>query len=464
MPLRARLIALIGVVLLASLACGSTLVGWHAASSVQTELRAALDVGTKTIRNGIDEVDRSDDRASELRHLVATFNGNRHVRATLLDRRGQPIAASALLVPKQVVPGWFRRLIGGDLGAVHVPLAQSDDAGSVIVLRADPTNETGEVWAESRDAVLVLAGFALLSAVLICAVVGRALRPLETLSTAFQRIGAGDYHGTLPELGPPELTRLAYGFNLMTQRLAAVAAQNHRLNEHLLTLQAEERADLARDLHDEIGPLLFAVDMTAATIERLAGSDRGDEIPTHVRSIHETVGRMQRHVREILGRLRPLRGIGLEAAIGRLAAFWQGRRPDVDFVLDMSVEEDRIGDDLKETIYRVIQEGMSNAIRHGKPTRVNIAIMHDNADGIRVEVADDGAGMASDGIGQRGAVQFGLIGMRERVMAMAGSLTIEQGRNGRGLMLVVRLPWVVSLQSPDADIHNMDTHDLDTME
>ena len=60
----------------------------------------------------------------------------------------------------------------------------------------------------------------------------------------------------------------------MTQRLATAAAQNRRLNERLLTLQAEERADLARDLHDEIGPLLFAVDMTAATIERLAGSDR----------------------------------------------------------------------------------------------------------------------------------------------------------------------------------------------
>ena len=116
MPLRMRLIALIGVVLLVSLASGSVLVGWHAANSVRTELRAALDVGTKTIRNGIDEVDRSDDRASELRHLVATFNGNRHVRATLLDGQGQPIAASALLVPKQSVPAWFRRLIGGDLG------------------------------------------------------------------------------------------------------------------------------------------------------------------------------------------------------------------------------------------------------------------------------------------------------------------------------------------------------------
>jgi hypothetical protein len=52
--------------------------------------------------------------------------------------------------------------------------------------------------------------------------------------------------------------------------------------------------------------------------------------------------------------------------------------------------------------------------------------------------------------------------MRERVMAMAGSLMIEQGRNGRGLMLVVRLPWVVSLQSPDVDTHDVDTHDADT--
>lgn len=71
----------------------------------------------------------------------------------------------------------------------------------------------------------------------------------------------------MPEHGPLELARLARGFNLMTGKLAATAAQNQRLNERLLTLQAEERADLARDLHDEVGPLLFAVNMTAATIE-----------------------------------------------------------------------------------------------------------------------------------------------------------------------------------------------------
>ena len=182
----------------------------------------------------------------------------------------------------------------------------------------------------------MLGGFAALTALLICAAVGRALRPLENLSAAFARIANGDYHGKVPEQGPPEARATGHGFNLMSERLALAAAQNRRLHERLLTLQAEERADLARDLHDEVGPLLFAVDMTAATIERLADSGRGADIPTHVRSIHDAVTRMQRHVRTLLERLRPLQTIGLEAAIDRLVAFWQSRRPEVHFDVKIS--------------------------------------------------------------------------------------------------------------------------------
>jgi two-component system sensor histidine kinase UhpB len=440
MPLRVRLIALIGLVLLVSLACGSVLVAWRAANSVRIELRAALDVGAKTVRNETEEPGDAD--AS--RRLIATFNGNRHVRATLLDVSDRPVAASELLTPTQPVPDWFRDLIGDEPGALRFAVPKPGEGA--IVLRTDPANEISEVWAESRDALLVLAGFAVLSALLICTVVGRALRPLLALSNAFDQIGKGNYHGKVQTYGPPELIRLANGFNVMTQRLATVAAQNRRLNERLLTLQAQERADLARDLHDEIGPLLFAVDMTAATIERLDGSGRGTEIPVQVRSIQDAVGRMQRHVRMLLGRLRPIQAIGLEVAIDRLAAFWSDRRSDTAFDVTVLVEEDRIDDDLKETIYRVVQEGVSNAIRHGSPTRVEIAIVNDDAGGIRVEVSDDGVGMAMEGTTGRDPTQLGLIGMRERVMAMAGSLSIQHGRDGKGLAIVARLPLVDALQ------------------
>jgi two-component system sensor histidine kinase UhpB len=447
MPLRARLIALVGLVLLASLACGSALIAWHAAASVRTELRAALDVGTRTIRNGFDDLTRSSDRAAELRHLIATFNGNRHVRAALVDAQDQAVAVSRLFEPSLSVPDWFRRIIAGHPGAVRLPVPESP---ATVILQADPVNELGEVWGQSRDSVLVLSVFALLSALLICTAVGRALRPLENLSTAFARIGEGDYHGTLPEQGPPELARLATGFNRMTERLAMVAAQNHRLNERLLTLQSEERADLARDLHDEVGPMLFAVDMTAATIERLVETGRTANITTHARSIHDAVARMQRHVRALLERLRPLHAVGLESSIGRLVAFWQVRRPEIAFSVTVSVEDDSIGDELKETIYRVIQEAMSNAIRHGSPTRVQV-VAADVENGIRVSVTDDGVGMPPNGFAAPGAQRFGLVGMRERVMAMAGSLAIQPGPSGKGLMLVAILPVAVSTLSEDQD-------------
>ena len=117
----------------------------------------------------------------------------------------QPLAASGCLFRRSRCPAGFADLIGGQPGVVRVAVAHAGDGAGAIVLQTDPINEIGEVWGESRDAVLVLAGFALLSALLICAVVGRALRPIETLSSAFPLIGQGDYHGTVPEHGPPEL-------------------------------------------------------------------------------------------------------------------------------------------------------------------------------------------------------------------------------------------------------------------
>lgn len=426
MPLRVRLVALVVMVLLPSLACGGIVIAWHAGKSVQTELRAAIDVGVQTILNGFD------DHADPYR-LIATFNGNRHVRAVLLDADNHPLATSTLYASAEPVPGWFRGLIGGKPGELRLAVPSDD---TTIVLQADPINEVGEVWGESRDTLLMLAGFAVLSALAISVAVGRALRPIEQLSAGFGRIGDGDYRGGLPECGPPELARLASGFNRMAERLATIAAQNQRLNERLLTLQAEERADLARDLHDEIGPLLFAVDMTAATI------GRGGDIPTHVRSIHEAVSHMQRHVRTLLERLRPLDTIGLDAAIQRLVAFWRSRRCDIGFVVTVRVDGDRIDEPMKEAIYRVVQEAVSNAIRHGEPTRLEICIEQDDAEGIRVTVSDNGAGMPLEAIAERGPGRLGLIGMRERVMALAGTLTIQPGQNGKGLTLVACLPWV----------------------
>ena len=154
----------------------------------------------------------------QLRHLVATFNGNRHVRATLLDARDQPVAASELFVPTQPVPGWFRHLIAGDLGAVRIPILPARDGGAAIVLQADPENEIGEVWGESRDAVLVLGG---LRAAERAADLRRRRTGAAAAREPVDRVRA-DRQGRLlrqrcRRQGPPELMRLANGFNDMTR-------------------------------------------------------------------------------------------------------------------------------------------------------------------------------------------------------------------------------------------------------
>ena len=436
MPLRARLMVLVGMILFVSLAGGGALIAWHAAGRVQTELHSALSVGANTIENGLKELSTADDRTAELRRLIATFDGNRHVQVTLFDAAGSITARSKLFAPAQNVPSWFVRLIGNPVSPMRVPAG----LGSDILLEPDPANELDEVWDESRDAMLILAWFAMLSVLLISIVVSRSLRSLEALSNGFAAIGSGDSHIPLSPQGPPELKRLAVAFNRMSERLAAAATQNQRLNERLLTLQAEERAELARNLHDDIGPLLFAVEMTAATVERVAGTGQVGDIPAHAKAIHDAVALMQQHVRDILGRLRPISTIGLQVSIDRLLSFWQRRRPHVGINLTMTIEEDLLGEDAKETIYRVVQEGLSNAMRHAMPGRVDIIIAHDGADGLHITVTDDGVGLRPDCAASRGPARLGLIGTRERVAAMAGSLSVVPGRDGKGLTLIASLP------------------------
>lgn len=436
MSLRVRLVTAVALALALSLALGCALAGWRAGRSVRAELAAALSSGAQTVRTGLDEALLARDPAAEARRLVGTFDGSRHVRASLLDEGGVATAQSRLLGPAAEMPRWFRRLIAPTLAPVDVAVGAGPSDRIAIRLRADPTNEVGEVWGQFRDAVAALAAFCVLASLLGSWTVGRALRPIGRLRAGLSRVGSGDYAARVPEGGPPELAALARGFNRMAERLAGAQAQNARLNEHLMTLQEEERTDLARDLHDEIGPSLFAVSVTAATIGQLAAAGRTPEIPGQARAIQDVTAQMQRCVKAILGRLRPTRAVefGLRPAIEGLAAFWRGRYPLIAFDVAVSADEASLGEPLKETIYRVVQEGLVNAVRHGQPGRIEVVVTG-GPGSVAVEVSDDGA--APDALAQPG---FGLSGMRERVSALDGTLSIGPGAQDSGWRVVARLP------------------------
>ena len=471
MSLRARLTLLIVLLLGLSLGVATGLAAWQAAQQLRAVRTAALLVGGQTGRG--DAAAR--DQPGRLAGLVAEFNGDRHLQAVLLGADGEVLRASTLASGGDPVPAWFARLVGRGPPAVLVRLG----AGTVL-LRADPANELLETWGSLHDQVLGFAAFCAPMVLLVYLTVRRALRPLADVADGLGRIEAGGRDVRVPARGPPELAELGRGFNRMSRRLDDVDARNARLAEQMLSLQEEERADLARDLHDEVGPALFAVTMTAATILRALhaaspsrpegqgtasdGAPQGDtappvapgiaphatppvapgegwsasEIAGEVRLIQDSIGHVQRHVRDILGRLRPLRAaeFGLAHAIGALAAFWRARDPALAIIVAVDLEP-RPAEAVEEALYRVVQESLGNALRHGRPTRVEIALGRDEAGAVTARIANDvhapAPRVAPPGSGR------GVAGMRERVAALSGTLTAGPGPEG-GWIVLARVP------------------------
>jgi two-component system sensor histidine kinase UhpB len=439
MSLRTRVVVLIGLVLFAGVLAGTLFAGLQARRGLADELSAGMAGARQTVASSFEDLSRSDHPGRDLRQLVATFDGNRHVRATLIGADGRVVAASSVHRPAAPAPGWFASLLGPTPPAARIPVPRVVQGYSAIVLQPTPGLDVAGLWTEFTGVVLLLSAASVIGLGLVYVAIGAALRPLSDLSENFRRIGAGDYRGRVAERGPSELKTLEQGFNAMAEQLAVMDNRNRLLETQLLTLQDEERADLARDLHDEIGPHLFAVNVDAQVIGGLVGTEHADDIKDHVKSIQAGVGHMQRLVREILSRLRPTRAteLGLNAALADLAAFWQARRPDMMVTLETPKGEKGLTETLKDTIYRVVQEGMANAVRHAGASHVEVAVTLAKDEAV-VRVKDDGAGVGVSDEPNAAGGGLGLIGMRERVRAASGVLNINRGEDG--WEIVARLP------------------------
>jgi two-component system, NarL family, sensor histidine kinase UhpB len=438
MPLRVRLIVLVIAALLTSLALGGAVTLINASRSVRTEMLSALQVGRQTIDNAVRDIAVSPNPQRDLDDLVASFKGSRHLRVAVAggtaDEEMQPVNDRR---PFGKVPAWFVRLIGVAPETDRIPFTIGGMPAGVVVVTTDPRNETLEVWNELSSTLVVLTLFAGATIPAIYLLIGRALRPLDRLTGALEQVGQGDYGIRVSDRLTPELARLRDSFNRMAARLAAADADNRRLNEQMLSLQEEERSELARDLHDEIGPFLFAINIDVTNMARLLAEGRTEELPTHTRSIAEAARHLQRQVRGMLRRLRPigLAEFGLAAAIDGLVDFWRRRYPEIDFQVRVAPDREKLGDRTDTTIYRIVQECLSNALRHAEPRMIAISVDRDeHSDEVLVEVQDNGSGLPITS--ERG---YGLIGMEERVKAIGGRLSFANCAGG-GFTVRAALP------------------------
>jgi two-component system sensor histidine kinase UhpB len=227
--------------------------------------------------------------------------------------------------------------------------------------------------------------------------------------------------------------------NHLAATLGEAVEEKRRLAERTVSLQDVERKEIARELHDEFGPYLFALRAHAGALMRLSdvGVPDAGALRKHGTAILEQVNALQQFNRRILERLRPvgLAELGLREALGALLRLWGESHPDMAIETTISPALGEAGETAELTIYRVIQEALTNVFRHAGATSVSVSVSVEPAKqptGLladrgfaRVRVRDNGSGMKPDH-----KLGFGLTGMRERILALGGTLTIASDEGG----------------------------------
>ena len=231
-------------------------------------------------------------------------------------------------------------------------------------------------------------------------------------------------------------------------QLAAALAENRRLAQQYVDLQEAERKVLARELHDELGQYLNVIKLDAVGIR---DDSQAAHVATHRRAstIVENCNHIHGSLATLIRELRPtgLDELGLAAALEHCVETWRPRLPGVSLRLAIAGDFSALPESITVTLYRLVQEALTNVAKHAGARNVEVRLERSSGraaeDRVEVVVSDDGVGI-SPGLPTRG---LGLIGMRERVMALQGKLAFS-GAPGKGFELSARIPVPAEAGSP----------------
>ncbi len=279
---------------------------------------------------------------------------------------------------------------------------------------------------------LVIVALAIVAAALAFQLVAtlRRLAPLETLIEDMEKVDLSRPQPLLPDsidgvAETEEVERIELAFLRMLRRLEA---ERRRAGSAALRAQEEERARVARDLHDEVNQSLTGLLLRLEAVREAAPPELEPELA-------ETRALANRAMEELLSLARQLRptaldDLGLAAAIGGQVE--QLRRSGLSAKLSVEGELADLDEDVQLVVYRVAQEALSNAARHSGAKWVEVRLRR-AGEGVELDVSDDGSGFAFEQ-SERG---LGIGGMRERALLIGAELTIES-RLGEGTTVRLR--------------------------
>jgi two-component system, NarL family, sensor histidine kinase UhpB len=447
LSLRARVNLLLALVLALGLAINVGRLVLEAGPRVRAEDQSVIRLAREFIDTIVAGLNEAPDPEARLNQIVHDLNRLRHVSIT---RQGEAIERSGTVVnpddnaDAHPPPAWFVRLVHPEMTTVNVPISIKGKSGALLIT-SHPNDEVAEIWDGIVTQLLIGTVIALVLFLITSRVVGRALAPIQMLSKAMTKIEAGDYDTRVKPDGPPELAAICDKLNHLAATLGNAIDDKRRLAERVVSVQDVERKEIARELHDEFGPHLFALRAHAGALGRIADAREisAEATRKHGGAILEQVNALQQSNRRVLEKLRPvgLAELGLHEALGALLRLWRESHPDVVIETAISPSLGDTGETADLTIYRTIQEALTNVFRHAGATSVNVSVeptelpaglTRTGRGGALVRVRDNGGGLRPDH-----KLGLGLTGMRERILALGGSLTIASGAGGVTVEAVV---------------------------
>lgn len=439
LSLRARINLLLAFVLALGLAINIARLVVEATPRVQAEDQSVIRLAREFVETIVVGLNEAPDPEARLNQIVHDLTRLRHVS---IARQGdaaemsQPSARSDDDDAARSPPAWFVALVHPEKTSVTVPITIRGKP-QALVITSHPDDEMAEIWDGIVTQLEVGSVIAAALLLITMAVVGRALAPLKALSQAMTDLESGRYGTRVTPGGAPELAAICTRLNHLAATLGDAVEEKRRLAERTVSLQDVERKEIARELHDEFGPHLFALRAHAGALMRLSdvGAPDANALRKHGGAILEQVNALQQFNRRILERLRPvgLAELGLREALGALLRLWGESHPDMAIETNISPSLGEAGETAELTIYRVIQEALTNVFRHAGATSVNVSVepagqtagIQAGRGGALVRVRDNGGGLPLDH-----KLGFGLTGMRERILALGGTLSIVSGDGG----------------------------------
>lgn len=343
-------------------------------------------------------------------------------------------------------PEWLTHLATADPLVVIPVVVNGRNFGELVIApRAD--DEAAEIWSSIVGFSLIGSALVITTLLLMSLLINHLLKPIGTVGNALMTLDGGKYDVRIPETGPPEIADICGKLNRLATTLNATTKENRHLAERIICIQDEERKELARELHDELGPYLFAIRAGARAIKKSLerGDTDKDDAVRGCDTLAERIETLQQMNRRVLHKLRPmgLDEFGLKAKLTSLVGMWRENHADIDITLNVSDAIPDRDETSNLTIYRIVQEGVTNAFRHSGATAVAIVVeptddapSRSTANGssnerpaIHVVVSDNGRGLTDET-----KPSYGITGMTERVLATGGRIRLVNRSDGGAMM------------------------------